>query len=151
MNAIFLDINGVLISNEHLNYIKTFMLFDDNVSCLFDDECLANLKYIVEETDAKIIITSKWRFKPEYLVILLDKLKEYDLEKDIVSLTLNNKYNNKLEEIYDKINKLNITNYIILDSNYKLNVPNHFEVNNNTGLTYGDAKRMVKRLNYNKN
>lgn len=146
MNVIFLDVNGVLISNEHLNFIKAFMLYDGNVACWFDDECLTNLKHVVDETKSKIIITSKWRFKPEYLAVLLDKLKEYELEKDIISLTVNNKYNNKLEEIYDKINKLNIDNYIILDSNRKLNIPNHFETNSNTGLTYNDAKRVVKRL-----
>ena len=38
----------------------------------FDDECLYNLKYIVDETDATIIITSIWRLFPDYLYILMN-------------------------------------------------------------------------------
>ena len=46
MKIIFLDIDGVL------NY---------NGSQIIDEVCLSNLRYIVKETDARIVIISTWK------------------------------------------------------------------------------------------
>ena len=98
MKAIFLDIDGVLNSNEHTAFIKSFITYGDNMIEPFDDECLHNLKYIVDETDAKIIITSIWRLFPDYLYILMNKLEEYGLDKNVISLTTSNKYKEQIKE-----------------------------------------------------
>ena len=116
MKAIFLDIDGVLNSNEHTAFIKSFITYGDNMIEPFDDECLYNLKYIVDETDAKIIITSIWRLFPDYLYILMNKLEEYGLDKNVISLTTSNKYKDKLQEIAVKLKKLGITEYVVLDN-----------------------------------
>lgn len=149
MKAIFLDIDGVLNSNEHTAFIKSFITYGDNMIEPFDDECLYNLKYIVDETNAKIIITSIWRLFPDYLYILMNKLEEYGLDKNVISLTISNKYKDKLQEIAVKLKKLGITEYVVLDNDKTLNLDRHIITNNATGLTEIDAKQAVKILSYN--
>lgn len=149
MKAIFLDIDGVLNSNEHTAFIKSFITYGDNMIEPFDDECLYNLKYIVDETDAKIIITSFWRLFPDYLYILMNKLEEYGLDKNVISLTISNKYKDKLQEIAVKLKKLGITEYVVLDNDDTLKLDRHVITNNVTGLTEIDAKQAVKILSYN--
>lgn len=149
MKTIFLDIDGVLNSDEHTAFIKSFITYGDNMIKPFDDECLYNLKYIVDETDAKIIITSIWRLFPDYLYILMNKLEEYDLDKDVISLTISNKYKDKLQEIAVKLKKLGITEYVVLDNDDTLNLDRHVITNNATGLTEIDAKQAVKILLFN--
>lgn len=149
MKAIFLDIDGVLNSDEHTAFIKSFISYDDTMIEPFDDECLHNLKYIVDETDAKIIITSIWRLFPDYLYILMNKLEEYGLDKNVISLTISNKYKDKLQEIAVKLKKLGITEYVVLDNDKTLNLDRHIITNNVTGLTEIDAKQAVKILSFN--
>lgn len=149
MKAIFLDIDGVLNSDEHTAFIKSFVTYSDNMIEPFDDECLYNLKYIVDETDAKIIITSIWRLFPDYLYILMNKLEEYGLDKNVISLTISNKYKDKLQEIAVKIKKLGITEYVVLDNDKTLNLDRHIITNNVTGLTEINAKQAVKILSFN--
>ena len=149
MKAIFLDIDGVLNSDEHTAFIKSFVTYSDNMIEPFDDDCLYNLKYIVDETDAKIIITSIWRLFPDYLYIVMNKLEEYGLDKNVISLTTSNKYKDKLQEIAVKLKKLGITDYVVLDNDNTLNLDRHIITNNATGLTEIDAKQAVKILTYN--
>lgn len=149
MKAIFLDVDGVLNSDEHTAFIKSFITYGDNMIEPFDDECLYNLKYIVDETDAKIIITSIWRLFPDYLYILMNKLEEYDLDKNVISLTTSNKYKDKIQEITVKLKKLGITEYVVLDNDKTLNLDRHVITNNVTGLTEIDAKQAVKILSFN--
>ena len=149
MKAIFLDIDGVLNSNEHTAFIKSFISYDETMIEPFDDECLYNLKYIVDETDAKIIITSIWRLFPDYLYILMNKLEEYGLDKNVISLTISNKYKDKLQEIAVKLKKLGITEYVVLDNDKTLNLDRHIITNNVIGLTEIDAKQAVKILSSN--
>lgn len=149
MKAIFLDIDGVLNSDEHTAFIKSFITYGDNMIEPFDDECLYNLKYIVDETDAKIIITSIWRLFPDYLYILMNKLEEYGLDKNVISLTTSNKYKDKLQEIAVKLKKLGITEYVVLDNDDTLKLERHIITNNVTGLTEIDAKQAVKILSFN--
>lgn len=54
MKIIFLDIDGVLnvFGKSHDQYGKTFHKHFEN-----------NLKYIIEQTNAKIVLSSTWRFK----------------------------------------------------------------------------------------
>ena len=59
---LFLDIDGVLNTGRHSNYLVDNGLSEtDADGYLFDPKAVENLEYIIEETDAKIIITSTWR------------------------------------------------------------------------------------------
>ena len=63
MNYLFLGIEGVLDTERYSNYLVDNGLCEtDADGYLFDPKAVENLEYIIEETDAKIIITSTWRF-----------------------------------------------------------------------------------------
>jgi hypothetical protein len=62
MKYLFLDIDGVLNTGQYSNYLVDNGLNEtDADGYLFDPEAVENLQYLIEETDAKIIITSTWR------------------------------------------------------------------------------------------
>ena len=62
MNYLFLDIDGVLNTGCYSDYLVEKGLCEtDADGYLFDPEAVQNLEYIIEATDAKIIITSTWR------------------------------------------------------------------------------------------
>ena len=116
MNIIFLDIDGVLNSQNKLIeiYNKTGKPHSGN-NFPFDEKCLENLKILVEETNAKIVITSTWRKYENDMEILFNELKKYDLDKQVIGYTpiINKK---REEEIIEYLNKLDIkVNFIIID------------------------------------
>ena len=72
MKVIFLDIDGVLNSDASL-------MVDDRV----EGDLILNLKYIVDKTDAKIILSSSWRLYFKLLKINL-KLHKLLLHKQLL-------------------------------------------------------------------
>jgi len=58
MRVLFLDIDGVL--NTDRNFQK-----QGKQSQPFDPEAIAALNRVLRETDAKIVVSSAWRIKPE--------------------------------------------------------------------------------------
>lgn len=66
MKVIFLDIDGVLNSLDNMYamtvlYKKGVGKSRDEFGHLFDERCVRWLKYIIERTAAKIVISSTWR------------------------------------------------------------------------------------------
>ena len=60
---LFLDIDGVLNSErQHNHCVETGEAYVDNFGYAFDPEAVANLKKIVDETGADIVISSSWKF-----------------------------------------------------------------------------------------
>lgn len=110
MKVIFLDIDGVL----NLCYPA-----HDQYGQIFHPHFVDNLKYIIEETNAKIVISSTWRFSS--LQNMLDMWKDRNLPGEVIGITPNftMKYNTTLcrgKEIdaYLSQNK-DIEKYVILD------------------------------------
>lgn len=60
---LFLDLDGVLNTGKHSNFIEEHGLieFDENGS-VFDPDAIENLRYIIEATHADIVLTSTWRY-----------------------------------------------------------------------------------------
>lgn len=87
MKIIFLDIDGVL--NNNLHAMELYKLLEDGKMTRdeyystwdlpYDDTALP-LKHIVDETGAKIVLSSSWRVLPTNVKKLSKKLKEYNLE-----------------------------------------------------------------------
>lgn len=115
MKVIFLDIDGVLniISQGH-----------DEFGSIFHSHLVDNLKYLIEQTGAKIVISSSWRLNGEKeMKAMWDKRKlpgeviditPYMGNNDFIGYTIPRGceiawYLNEFEE------ELNITNYVILD------------------------------------
>ena len=72
---IFLDIDGVLNSNQYWEslYKKGQKQYPVRMEFELDPKCLRNLKKIVDETQAKIVVTSTWKRLPERM----KKFKRY--------------------------------------------------------------------------
>lgn len=61
MKIIFLDFDGPLNTGRYMNRCQQEHLpTEDRYGTLFDPMCVAQLQRIVEETDAKIVVTSSW-------------------------------------------------------------------------------------------
>lgn len=78
MKVIFLDVDGVLIS------------FGPQASSVgsFDPDCMSLLKKIIDETDAKIVISSSWRECKNDMALLMHKLSEIGITKEqVVDIT----------------------------------------------------------------
>lgn len=81
MNLIFLDIDGVL-NRQPENPRKEWKDFHANDERMFgfNPENVKNLKYIIDNTNAKIVVSSSWRHFDDYFVF--DNNKKW---RDILS------------------------------------------------------------------
>lgn len=118
MNIIFLDVDGVInnIKDAEEQYERTrkpIIGFD----WPFSKSSLNVLKKIVDETDAKIVVTSSWRRREEGRKILLAELDKYNLKEKVIGWTPCLKAFNREEEViaYLKSNEYTNLNFIILD------------------------------------
>lgn len=119
MKVIFLDIDGVLnvISQGH-----------DKFGSIFHQHFVDNLKRLVDETGAKIVISSTWRFSG--LSVMQEMWKERSLPGEVIDITpdcaqLVEDENNEFL-YYDQAERgheikqwldchSDVTNYVILD------------------------------------
>lgn len=81
MNYIFLDIDGVLnnvnhYKKQHEKYGGRF--FMQNMP--FNPKSLENLKWLINKTDAKIVLSSSWRKSVPCMTVLEARLTEYGLK-----------------------------------------------------------------------
>lgn len=84
MNYLFLDIDGVLNTGRYSNYLAVNGLYEtDADGYLFDPEAVQNLEYIIEATDAKIIITSTWRLDGDMQALWRNR----DLAGEVIGIT----------------------------------------------------------------
>lgn len=161
MNIIFLDIDGVLNSHETCTkehartgkngfggfFKPTEKCTHDNV--LWGQELVDNLKYIVEKTQAVIVISSTWRKH-----FTIEKFNEmfalYNFTPTIIGRTKNLNRARGFE-IQEWLNTNTIdSNYVILDDdNDMLDIQKNNFINTdfNVGLTKQDAEKAVKILN----
>lgn len=119
MNIIFLDVDGVLNSDEFRT--ERYMILKRAVRAeeFFDPTCLKCLKKIVEETEAKIVVTSSAMIND--MELLENKLREYNI--NIFSKTKN--YGDRRgAQIREWLSEHNdVENYIILDDDYFMDYP----------------------------
>ena len=87
MKVIFLDIDGVLNNEPHAialhKLVEEGKMSEKEYYDIWDlpyDDTALPLKHIVEETGAKIVLSSSWRVLPTEVKKLSKKLKEYNLE-----------------------------------------------------------------------
>lgn len=110
MNVIFLDFNGVLDTRENMDEINK--------------ENLQRLKHIVEETNAKIVISSSLKnsyyYTGHFSQHLQDIMKEIEsVGIEIIGITP--KAKNREEEIKLYLNEHpEVDNYCILDDDYEM-------------------------------
>ena len=71
MKVLFLDFDGVM-DTEYYDHIlsEAGKPISDEYGLLFDPECVKNLKYIIDNTGADIVVSSTWKDDMSYKEIL---------------------------------------------------------------------------------
>lgn len=60
--VIFLDFDGVMDTMKYVLYLTKHNLPEkDEFGVLFDPECIAALKHIIDKTNAEVVISSSWK------------------------------------------------------------------------------------------
>lgn len=71
MKVIFLDFDGVMATAHYDNYLNYMGLPEnDKYGVVFDPDCIANLKRIIDATEADIVVSSTWKDFMTYREIL---------------------------------------------------------------------------------
>lgn len=140
MKVIFLDVDGVLNHGKQIEKIE-----DDKIQLL---------KQIIDETGARIVLSSDWRFllgtDDEDMALLQEKLKSIGTE--IMSSTPDSKHGYRGAEIYQWINEWQgetIDKFVILDDrdDMKPYMNRLVQTSFNLGLQEKHVKRAIKLLN----
>lgn len=147
MKIIFLDIDGVLnIFNRH----------KDRWGYLFDEYVVNNLQYLIDNTGAKIIISSNW--KNFGIQFLKDMWKDRKLPGEIITATPSDAFITGFSDIVRGVEIKNsiidnqISNYIIIDDKTDIlpeQHPRFIKCDENTGLTRELANKAIQLLNSN--
>ena len=138
MKLLFLDIDGVLTSNETIS--RKELLYTFSASCVWA------LNRILRDNKVKIILTSSWR-----TVFDAEKQNQIFRENGIIQLpggqTNDFGYENRSLEIQDYLSKRKVENYVILDDMKINGFDEHFVlVNPSTGLTENDVEKVNRIL-----
>ena len=165
---IFLDIDGVLNPVYHMNSLyKMWKASEGEIKSkdvygdLFFDQNCAALKFIIKETDAKIVISSTWRLAG--LTIMQSMWFERNLAGNVIDITPTeiDLVNAGKEQFYDNVCRGAEIAYWIKKNNYKgkyiiiddtedmldSQKPLFVVTNSNFGLTQKDALKAVEILN----
>lgn len=158
---VFLDVDGVLNSEETCKkwhektgkggyggfFKEEEVCTDENVK--WGQDLVNNLKRIITETKAKIVISSTWR-----KFFSIDKFKEMFKvygwsDAPVIDMTpkLNSRYRG--EEVVAWVKENPIDNYVILDDDtdfLQFQIANFVNTNPNFGLTKEDAEKAIKIL-----
>ena len=164
---IFLDFDGVLNTEKYYCELKSKGLpSDDKYGQLFDPEAVANLRKIIDATDARIVVSSSWRYMglnvlqrmwydrdlPGRIVditpmhLLDDKLRDTDLTQvDMLSLCRGNEIKWYFDEVLDA--NSNSRRFVIFDDLKEVlpELQDHFvRIDPIVGITEGDVERAVE-------
>lgn len=104
MNIIFLDIDGVL---------NLYCESRDEYGCTFHQQFVNNLKTIIDQTNAKIVISSTWRHSG--FEIMQEMWKYRNLPGEVISITPYLQNKKRGEEIKKWLDSNTIENYVIID------------------------------------
>lgn len=112
MRVIFLDIDGVL---------NVYCQNRDQYGCTFHDHFVNNLKYLINQTDAKIVISSSWKLAG--LQEMIDMWLFRQLPGEVIDITPNLTYgpslNTSIARGYEIEQWLElhpeVINYVIID------------------------------------
>lgn len=161
---IFLDIDGVLNTKWWYSQMDR-NTHRDKYGYAFDPQAVANLRKIVEETGADIVISSSWKCMG--LSQMEDMWKDRNLPGKIIGITPNSVSDELLidadidsmelfhirgEEIKEWLKKhgKRVCNYVIIDDmdNMLPGQQSHFvQTNPEVGITEDDAEKAIAILN----
>ena len=151
MNVVFFDVDGVLNSEKFLC---------DKQGEFINPKNVANLKMIVDATQAKLVMTSDWRkqvidkdVSKAHVRELIGRLADAGLE--VYGATLRNKYGNYTRAcaVKEYVTANSVEGYVILDDmdmDWEIHgLDSHWINTENVlvGLTEADARNAVSIIN----
>ena len=153
MKIIFLDFDGVM-DTEYYDHIlsEAGKPISDEYGLLFDPECVKNLKYIIDNTGADIVVSSTWKDDMSYQEIL-DMWKYRGLPGFVTDVTPTTAKHIRGDEIDAWLKDCPTEcRYVIIDDleAYNFNehqIPRLLIVNPFFGLDEYAAERAIKILN----
>ena len=114
--AVFVDVDGVLNSDEFAKYCLEEEGYDPFDCDDLDPRALRNLKRIVDETGASIILSSSWRWDEVALKAVKNHLKTFGMELEDTTIMDVMKTLSRTDEIKLYLDEHpSITKYVILD------------------------------------
>lgn len=116
INIIFLDFDGVLATASYDMYLvnNNYSEYDEDGRAMFDPKCVSNLKRVIDETGADVVISSDWKYIDSY-ESLLNMWKQRDMPGFMIDVTPNVS-KHRGTEIERWINDCDVDcNYVIID------------------------------------
>lgn len=149
-SLIFLDFDGVLNTEQYQAELAiSGKSGRDTWGPLFDLRAVENLRVLIEETGAMIVVTSTWRYI-HGLMGLKDMWKARSLPGNILSiLPCDSLMPARGEEIAEYLKKHKDAPYVILDDIdefEEMQIPNFIKVNPVKGLSAKDAQKATAIL-----
>jgi len=156
MKIIFLDFDGVMDTPYYDHVLaKDRKPGSDKYGVLFDPNCVKNLKFIIDQTGADIVVTSSWKYMMSFKD-LLNMWKDRGLPGYVIDVTPDPKERrNRGDEIDAWIEECDTDcQYVIIDDldadNFNAHqIPRLLSVDPFFGLDEETAKRAVILLNSN--
>lgn len=165
MKILFLDIDGVLNSFDNDYAMSELYKLDntnkirDEFGILFDERCVRWLRWIIEKTECKIVLSSTWRCVGLSKIQLMWEVR--DLPGEVISITptsvsteIINLYaatNNEADRGYEIQEWLDTNEWskycIVDDDNDMLSSQNFVRTEKQIGLNYKTANSIVAILN----
>ena len=153
MKVIFLDIDGVLNSEEWDVYVQSFIYGARFNSCyLLSQEMILRLQNVVFQTNAEIVLTSSWRASERAMDALRRQLNLYHLS--IRDTTVIYAYGNRADEVKLWIESHpNVTSYVIVDdeddgfTQDEILAAHFVQTTYAQGLTPEKAEKIIEILN----
>lgn len=151
MVAIFLDIDGVLNSDEYFNEIENKNV--QGIQSEIDIEKIELLKKAIDKTGAKVVLTSSWRYKRK-AQDLRELLSSYEIYTDVTPFIQNERGLEIKQWLSD--NK-GVEDFVILDDetfdSYDEELINKLiKISDKNGQNYGeglltrDVDEIIRRL-----
>lgn len=139
MKIIFLDVDGVLNTHE--------IRLSSDWPPISGDHILI-LKRIIDTTNAKIVVSSDWRRRPENLSTLKEELAKFDIEiLDCTPQTFGGLRSHEIKMWLQNNSDLGISDFVIIDDLVCASIDGHFfECNDDVGLTNEIADQIINRL-----
>jgi len=154
MKIIFLDFDGVMDTAYYDHVLsKDGLPGSDEYGPVFDPSCVRNLKHIIDETGADIVVSSSWKYMMEY-GDFLRMWEDRNLPGFVTDVTpIPTERRNRGDEIDAWLNECDVEcQYVIIDD---LNatcfnehqIPRLLVVNPFNGLDEDTAERAIQILN----
>jgi len=112
----------------------------------FNPDCVNNLKFIIKETGAKIVVHSTWRLWPNNQNRFLYLWGKYGFSLEDFWQFLPTYHNDKKLDIEYYIQSKGVENFVIIDDE-DYNFPPDKFVQPKNGLSFDDAKLAIEILN----